>query len=289
MDPENYVTSNRSSGSGDNLKPVIQKTNATAKTDVCKEVYHVPFVTRKPKGYVEYQFPERISSSESVCNILPQNLTDNPNRKISVKRQQYPAANNNVSMERAVMLANGNPSIATINNPDPWLPKKTRNVIRSESNGRSALVDYVPYPERISSENVCNILPQNLTDNPNRIISVESQHYPSTNNNVSMGRAAMLGNRNSSIATINNPDPWLPKKTRNVSRSESDGRSALAEKVWERHYLARFYADFSQIKETNSIWQDMFEIIVMFCVLDIGVMNLKATACFIKGIIWLLR
>ena len=201
MDSENHVTSNRSSGSGDNLKPVIQKTNATAKTDVCKEVYHVPFVMRKPKGYVQHQFPERISSSENVCNILPQNLTDNPNRKISVERQQYPAANKNVSMERAVMLANANPS----------------------------------------------------------------------------------------IATINNPDPWLPKKTRHISRSESDGRSALAEKVWERHYLARFYADFSEIKETNSIWQDMFEIMVVFWVLDIGVMNLNGTACFIKGIIWLLR
>ena len=201
MYPENYVTSNRSSGSGDNLKLVIQKTNATAKTDVCKEVYHVQFVMRKPKDYVQCQLPERISSSENVCNILPQNLTDNPNRKISVERQQYPAANKNVSMERAVML----------------------------------------------------------------------------------------GNRNLSIATITNPDPWLPKKTRDVSRSESDGRSALAEKVWERHYLARFYADFSQIKETNSIWQDMFEITVMFCVLDISVMNLNNTACLIKGIIWLLR
>ena len=40
VDPENYVTSNRSSASVENLKPVIQETNATEKTPVCK-VYHV--------------------------------------------------------------------------------------------------------------------------------------------------------------------------------------------------------------------------------------------------------
>ena len=202
MDPENHVTNNRSSSSVENLKPVFQETNATAKTDACKEMYHVPFVMRKPKGCVQHQFPERISSSENVCNILP----------------------------------------------------------------------------------------QNLTDNPNRITSVESQQYPTTNqNNASMERAAMLANRNPSIAMVNNPHPWLPKKTRNVNRSENDSRSALVEKVWETHYLSRFYANTSQIKKKNSIWQEIFEIIVMFWILDIGVMNLNGTACLIKGIIWLLR
>ena len=37
--PENYVTNNRSSALVENLKTVIQETNATEKTDVCK-VYH---------------------------------------------------------------------------------------------------------------------------------------------------------------------------------------------------------------------------------------------------------
>ena len=126
MDPENHVTSNRSSGSVENLKPVFQETNATAKTDVCTEMYHVPFVMRKPKGYVQHLFRERISYAENVCNILPQNFTDNPNRIITVESQHYPTTNqNNVqSMKRAAILANRNSSDSNDKQPGPLAPKE---------------------------------------------------------------------------------------------------------------------------------------------------------------------
>lgn len=148
--------------------------------------------------------------------------------------------------------------------------------------------DYHRYrlPGHNFTVNMDEVIPQSLTKKLNGNISVESHRHP-TSSNVSMEREAILADENSSMATIDNSS-WLVEKLRNVTRVENDGK-VLVEKVSGANCLARFYGNTTRIAPTNSIWQEIFEIIVMYWMLDIGVTNLNCTACFIKGIIWLLR
>ncbi|KAL9967036.1 hypothetical protein ACROYT_G025192 [Oculina patagonica] len=292
-DPTKYITNgNKSSVSALSSQPVIRGDITQVKTDEDKEMHHVPFILRMPKDYKQYRLQGHIFTV-NMDEVIDRSLTNKQNGNIFVESQRY-QTKDNVSMEREATLFN-----KTMKHGDKQNKPKDRNkrkpdgdpsivgLKEDETNDNQTVTeDIALLPGHNFTGDMNKIIPRNLTEKQNRNISVESHSYQTTDN-VSMEREAMLTDKNFSMATINNAS-WLARKSPNVTRIENDGR-ILVEEVSGLNYLAHFYANPIRIAPTNSIWQEIFEIIVMYWMFDIGVMNLNCTACFIKGIIWLLR
>ncbi|XP_078378696.1 uncharacterized protein LOC144661745 isoform X2 [Oculina patagonica] len=295
-DPTKYITNgNKSSASAWSSQPVIRGDITQVKKDEDKEMHDVPFILRMPKDYRQYRLQGH-NFTVNMDEVIDRSLTKKQNGNIFVESQRY-QTKDNVSMEREATLFN-----KTMQHGDKQNKTKNRNkrkpdgdpsivgLKEDETNDNQTVTEDIALsPGHNFTVDMNEIIPRNLTDKQNRNggISVESHRYQTTDN-VSIKREAILTDKNSTMATIKNAS-WLAKKSPNFTRMEPDDGRILVEKVSGVNYLARFYGNTTRIAPTNSFGQEIFEIIVMYWMFDIGVMNLNCTACFIKGIIWLLR
>lgn len=233
-------------------KPTNTDDNTAPKTDESKEMYHVPFLMRMPKDYEWNRLPEYVSS-ENDEKTMPPNVPDNQNRNISFESKNNPTANNYVSIERAWSMTEDYPS--TVNIGCCWLQ---------------------------NSENA------SCMDNENRFLD-------------------FLGNETSSSAAKNKNSDKVDSSAENIGND--------LDKVSETNQLGRSHGNMSTVIEksrdvtarfkdldnvsletairadpvTNWTWQDTFDLLIIFWMINFCVMDLHLTACFIKEIIRLLR
>ena len=151
--------------------------------------------------------------------------------------------------------------------------------------------DYEQYrlPVRMPSEANDKAMTTSLTvvkrntnaSDQNRDNSFENPGNSAAHNSGSMRRTSTMANAN--LAAVKYESRFA-KKSRNVTRT------LLVKKALETGLSNRNHGNISQIVKAiaNWTWQDTFEMIVMFGIVDVCMMGMYCTTAFIKGLILLL-
>ena len=232
-------------------KPAITDGTAGAKSDESKEIYHVPFVLRMPKDYERNRVPEQVSS-ENDEKTMHSNARDNHQKNTtSFGSTDNPVTNNSVSNESAAKMIAENPF--TVNNNGFWWLQKSENA--------------------------------SCMDNENRFLDLlENQTSPSTTENKNPDKvdsSENIGNELDKVLETNQ----LGRSHGNMSILTEKSRGVTWVKDLDNVSLETGITNMA----TNWTWQDTFDVLIIFWMINFCVLDLYFTACFIKEIIGLLR